>query len=98
MFSTRRQRSISPGRYANDIEIKEFRDMSARGTTLRPDSPEPKRRGRPSKTEVAAKAQARRAVALLAGMDALTVSSQGRVSAEVYSKLREAKEAAKHTE
>jgi|GEM_PF-484750 len=72
--------------------------MTARQMTLRPGGAEPKRRGRPSKTEVAAKAQARQAMALLAGMDALTVSSQGRVSAEVYSKLREAKEAAKHAE
>jgi hypothetical protein len=72
--------------------------MTARGTTLRPDSPEPKRRGRPSKAKAAAQAQARQSVALLAGLDALTVSSQGRVSAEVYGKLREAKEAAKHAE
>src|SRR5215813_5768270 len=72
--------------------------MTARGTTLRPDSPKPKRRGRPSKAEAIAQAQARQAAALLAGLDALTVSSQGRVSAEVYSKLREAKEAAKHAE
>jgi hypothetical protein len=76
----------------------EFCFMTARQMTLRPGGAEPKRRGRPSKTEVAAKAQARQAMALLAGMDALTVSSQGRVSAEVYSKLREAKEAAKHAE
>ena len=72
--------------------------MTAQQMTLRPGGAEPKRRGRPSKAEVAAKAQARQAMALLAGMDALTVSSQGRVSAEVYSKLREAKEAAKHAE
>jgi hypothetical protein len=65
---------------------------------LGPSSPEPKRRGRPSKAETAAQAQARQAVALLAGLDALTVSSQGRVSAEVYGKVREAKEAAKHAE
>lgn len=72
--------------------------MTARRMTVRPASLEPKRRGRPSKGEAEAKAQARQAVALLAGLDALTVSSQGRVSAEVYGKLREAKEAAKHAE
>ena len=72
--------------------------MTARKMTLRPAGAEPKRRGRPSKAEAAAQAQARQAVALLAGLDALTVSSQGRVSAEVYGKLREAKEAAKHAE
>jgi hypothetical protein len=72
--------------------------MTAQRMTLRPVSPEAKRRGRPTKAEVAAKAQARQAVALLAGLDALTVSSQGRVSAEVYGKLREAKEAAKLAE
>jgi hypothetical protein len=72
--------------------------MSARKMTIRPTAPEPKWRGRPSKAEADAQAQARQAVALLAGLDALTVSSQGRVSAEVYGKLREAKEAAKHAE
>jgi hypothetical protein len=55
-------------------------------------------RGRPTKAYSEAKRQAARAVALLAGLDALTVSSQGRVSAAVYGKLREAKEAAKHAE
>src|SRR6478752_74910 len=65
---------------------------------LPPTVPVSRRRGRPSKAEVEAQAQARQAVALLAGLDALTVSSQGRVSAEVYDKLREAKEAAKHAE
>jgi hypothetical protein len=59
-------------------------------------SPLPKRRGRPMKGEADAQARARQAVALLAGLDALTVSSQGRASAEVYGKHREAKEAAKH--
>jgi hypothetical protein len=72
--------------------------MTARRITVRPASLEPKRRGRPSKGEAEAQAQARQAVALLAGLDALTVSSQGRVSAEVYGKLREAKEAAKQAE
>jgi hypothetical protein len=78
--------------------IKEFRDMTARQMMLRPAGSEPKRRGRPSKAESEAQAQARQAVALLAGLDALTVSSQGRVSAELYGKLREAKEIAKHAE
>jgi hypothetical protein len=55
----------------------------------------PKRRGRPTKAALQAEEQARQAVALLAGLDALTVSSQGRVSAQVYGKLRTAKEAAK---
>src|SRR5262245_11913512 len=72
--------------------------MSACRMTLRLAGTEPKRRGRPSKVEAQAQAQARQAVTLLAGLDALTVSSQGRVSAEVYCKLREAKEAAKHAE
>ena len=72
--------------------------MTARKIRLHPAGSEPKRRGRPSKVEVAAQAQTRQAVALLAGVDALTVSSQGRASAEVYGKLREAKEAAKHAE
>ncbi len=72
--------------------------MTARRITLRSVSPELKRRGRPSKAEAQAQTQARQAVALLAGLDALTVSSQGRVSAEVYGKLREAKEAARHAE
>jgi len=66
--------------------------------TLRPIGLESKRRGRPTKAEAAAQAQAQQTVALLAGLDALTVSSQGRVSAEVYGKLREAKEAAKLAE
>jgi hypothetical protein len=57
-----------------------------------------RRRGRPTKAVAAAQTQARQVVALLAGLDALTVSSQGRVSAEVYGKLREAKEAAKQAE
>jgi hypothetical protein len=72
--------------------------MAARRIPLHPTTPEPKRRGRPSKAEADAHAQALTAVALLAGLDALTVSSQGRVSAEVYHKLHEAKEAAKHAE
>ncbi|HEY1391524.1 MAG TPA: hypothetical protein VGF38_23515 [Ktedonobacterales bacterium] len=72
--------------------------MTVRKMTVRPTPLESKRRGRPSKAEATAQTQARQAVALLAGLDALTVSSQGRVSAEVYSKLREAKEAAKHAE
>jgi len=72
--------------------------MTAQRMTLRPASPESKRRGRPTKEQAAATAQAREAVALLAGLDALTISSQGRVSAEVYGKLREAKEAAKIAE
>jgi hypothetical protein len=58
--------------------------MTARRITLRPVSPGSKRRGSPTKAEVEAQAQARQAVALLAGLDALTVSSQGRVSSEVY--------------
>jgi len=65
---------------------------------LREDPPVSRRRGRPTKVEIQARAQARQATALLAGLDALTVSSQGRVSAEVYGKLREAKEAAKVAE
>jgi hypothetical protein len=65
---------------------------------LRQGPPLSRRRGRPTKVEVEAQAQARQAVVILAGLDALTVSSQGRVSAEVYGKLREAKEAAKHAE
>jgi hypothetical protein len=72
--------------------------MTTRKMTLRLTDSEPKRRGRPSKAEAAAKMEAQQAVALLAGLDALTVSSQGRVSAEIYGKLREAKEAAKHAE
>ncbi len=72
--------------------------MTARKMTLRAAGAEPKRSGRPSKDEAAAQAQARQAVALLAGLDAHTVSSQGRVSAEVYSTLCEAKEAAKQAE
>lgn len=72
--------------------------MTARRMTLRSSGTEPRRRGRPSKAETAAQAQALQAIALLAGLDALTVSSQGRVSASVYGKLREAKEAAKHAE
>jgi hypothetical protein len=85
-------------RFQQFIANKEFRKMTARNMTLRPAGSERKRRGRPSKAEAAAEAQARQAVALLAGLDTLTVSSQGRVSAEVYSKLYEAKEAAKHAE
>jgi len=72
--------------------------MTARKMMLRPTSHEPKRRGRPTKAEADAQAQARQALALLAGLDALTVSSQGRISAEVYGKLRGAKEASKHAE
>ena len=72
--------------------------MNVKSLLLQPDMPEPKRRGRPTKAEATAKAQAAQTVALLAGLDALTVSSQGRVSSEVYGKLREAKEAAKHAE
>jgi len=72
--------------------------MTVRHMMVRSVAPEPKRRGRPSRAEAQAQAQVRQAVALLAGLDALTVSSQGRVSAEVYGKLREAKEAAKHAE
>jgi hypothetical protein len=58
--------------------------MTASRMTLRPTGSEPKRRGRPSKAETDAQTEARHAVALLAGLDALTVSSRGRVSAEVY--------------
>jgi hypothetical protein len=83
---------------SGSFKIKESQFMSARRITLRSAGNVPKRRGRPSKAEVAAQAQARQAVALLIGLDALTVSSHGRVSAEVYGKLREAKEAAKHAE
>jgi len=72
--------------------------MTAKQMALRPAGVEPKRRGRPTKAEAAAQAQARQASVLLAGFDALTVSSQGRLSAEVYGKLREAKEAAKVAE
>jgi hypothetical protein len=72
--------------------------MTTKTMLLRPFGREPARRGRPTKAEAQAQAQARQASTLLAGLDALTVSSQGRVSAEVYSKLREAKEAAKHAE
>jgi len=70
--------------------------MTTKTMLLRPFGREPARRGRPTKAEAQAQAQARQAITLLAGLDALTVSSQGRVSAEVYGKLREAKEAAKH--
>jgi len=72
--------------------------MTSKHMTLRRPPSALRRRGRPSKAEAAAQAQARQAVALLAGLDALIISSQGRVSAEVYGKLREAKEAAKHAE
>jgi hypothetical protein len=72
--------------------------MTTRSIKHSPTVPMLPRRGRPTKAETQAQAQARQAVALLAGLDALTVSSQGRVSAEVYGKLRESKEAAKHAE
>jgi len=72
--------------------------MTVKSLLLQPGTPEPKRRGRPTKAEADAKAQAALAVALLAGLDACNFSSQGRVSSEVYAKLREAKEAAKLAE
>jgi hypothetical protein len=72
--------------------------MTAKPSMIRSTTPEPARRGRPTKAEAQAKAQARKAVALLSGLDACNFSSQGRVSAEVYQKLREAKEAAKLAE
>ncbi len=58
-----------------------------------PPTDEPPRRGRGRPSQ--ALREAAQAVALLAGLDALNVSSQARVSAAVYAKLREAKEAAK---
>jgi len=72
--------------------------MTTKPMLVRSSGLEPARRGRPTKAEAQAQAQAHQAVALLAGLDALMVSSQGRVSAEVYGKLREAKEAAKFAE
>jgi hypothetical protein len=72
--------------------------MTVKSLVLQPDTPEQKRRGRPTKAQAEATQQAKTAVALLAGLDACNFSSQGRVSGEVYGKLREAKEAAKVAE
>jgi hypothetical protein len=72
--------------------------MTTNQMMIRLADPVPARRGRPTKAEAQAKAQAAQAIALLAGLDACNFSSQGRVSAEVYQKLREAKEAAKLAE
>jgi hypothetical protein len=72
--------------------------MTVKTLLLQPDAPERKRRGRPTKAQAEAKQQAKNAVALLAGLDACNFSSQGRVSGELYVKLREAKEAAKVAE
>lgn len=55
--------------------------MTMRHVALDPSDAEPVRCGRPSKAAMQAQAQARQAIVLLAGLDTLTVSSQGRVSA-----------------
>jgi hypothetical protein len=57
--------------------------MSVQQMMRRATAPEPRRRGRPTKAEVAVKAQAAKAVALLAGLDACNFSWQGRVSADM---------------
>jgi hypothetical protein len=72
--------------------------MTVKSLVLQPETPERKRRGRPTKAQAEAKRQAAQAVALLAGLDACNFSSLGRVSSGVYGKLREAKEAAKLAE
>src|SRR5690348_2536497 len=72
--------------------------MTVKSLVLHSDAPESKRRGRPTKAQAEAKHLAKKAVVLLAGLDACNFSSQGRVSGEVYVKLREAKEAAKLAE